>query len=262
MLGAKLDGQFPHATREIGDKWLEVKGFRDGAKVKNIDLHICKGEIVGLAGLVGAGKTELCRALFGASSSAAGELYLNGKRLRISSPHHAVNKGLALIPEERRREGVFVDESVAVNLSIVSLPRFTRLGAWISKLKEKRAAAEMIGSLGIKTPNDQTKVKNLSGGNQQKIAIGKWLLTDADVYIFDEPTKGVDVGAKRDIYELVSELAGRGKCILYASSEMSEMIGITDRIYVMYDGGIIQELQTDQTNEEEILLYSTGGLLT
>lgn len=262
MLGTKMDGQFPKKERIIGEKWLEAKGIHDNGKVKHVDLYIRKGEIVGLAGLVGAGKTELCRALFGASPTSSGDVYLEGRKLRIHSPHQAVRSGLALVPEERRREGVFVEESVSDNLTAAILSRFTKWGSWLSSAKEKAAAVEIISNLGIKTPNEQAKVKNLSGGNQQKVAIGKWLLVDADVYIFDEPTKGVDVGAKRDIYELIDELAGRGKCILYASSEMSEMIGITDRMYVMYDGGIIKELETRSTNEEEILLYSTGGLLT
>ncbi|MFX3635858.1 MAG: sugar ABC transporter ATP-binding protein [Candidatus Pristimantibacillus sp.] len=262
MLGAKLDGQFPIIERTIGEKWFEAKGINDSGKVKQVDLHIRKGEIVGLAGLVGAGKTELCRALFGASSSSSGDVYLQGRKLTIHSPHQAVREGLALVPEERRREGVFVEESVSVNLTASSLSQFTKWGSWLNASKEISKSGEIIANLGIKTPNAQAKVRNLSGGNQQKVAIGKWLLVDADVYLFDEPTKGVDVGAKRDIYDLVAELAGRGKCILYASSELSEIMGITDRMYVMYDGGVIKELETANTNEEEILLYSTGGLLT
>ncbi|NIK79638.1 simple sugar transport system ATP-binding protein [Paenibacillus castaneae] len=260
MLGAKLDGQFPCRKREIGEICFEARGIHDSGKVNDVDLHIRRGEIVGLAGLVGAGKTELCRALFGASRASTGDMYLNGRKLRIKSPHQAVRSGIALVPEERRREGIFVDEAVSVNLTAASLSRFAKWGSWLSSAAEKKAAVEMIANLGIKTPNEQAKVKNLSGGNQQKVAIGKWLLVDADVYIFDEPTKGVDVGAKRDIYDLVAELAARGKCILYASSEISEMTGITDRVYVMYDGRMIKELESDKTNEEEILLYSTGGL--
>ncbi|WP_138752886.1 sugar ABC transporter ATP-binding protein [Paenibacillus sinopodophylli] len=262
MLGAKMDGQFPHVQKEIGQKWFEAKGIRDGEKVNGVDLHVCKGEIIGLAGLVGAGKTELCRALFGAAPDVSGQLFMNEKELRIRSPHHAVRNGIALVPEERRREGVFVEESVSTNLTAAGLSRFTRWRTWLSKEKEQKAAAGIIQSLGVKTPNASAKVGNLSGGNQQKVAIGKWLLVDADVYLFDEPTKGVDVGAKRDIYELVAELARRGKCIIYASSEMSEIMGITDRIYVMYDGVVVKELHTSQTSEEEIMLHSTGGLLT
>jgi simple sugar transport system ATP-binding protein len=259
MLGAKLEGQFPTIMRTIGEVRFEAKGVRDGDKVKGVDLTIRAGEIVGVAGLVGAGKTELCRALFGASPTASGELSLGGRRLRVRSPHDAVRLGLALVPEERRREGVFVDESVAANLTAATLSRFTVGGPWIAAGKLRDAARGLIESLGVKTPNEAARVRNLSGGNQQKVAIGKWLLADAEVYIFDEPTKGVDVGAKRDIYDLIAELARRGKCVLYASSEMSEILGLTDRTYVMYDGAVAKQLETRSTNEEELLLYSTGG---
>ena len=261
MLGAKLAGQFPERKPKIGLHSFEARHIRDRDKLNDVTIHVHKGEIVGIGGLVGAGKTELCRALFGASPSATGEIYVGGRKLKLGSPYAAVQGGLALVPEERRREGIFVEESVVTNLTVAGLSKFTGFGSWLSRSKEKAAAAEMIRSLGVKTPNDQAKVRNLSGGNQQKIAIGKWLLVDADVYIFDEPTKGVDVGAKRDIYELVIALAERGKCILYASSEMSEMMGITDRIYVMYDGAVVKELHTASTSEEEMMLYSTGGVI-
>ncbi|WP_309122257.1 sugar ABC transporter ATP-binding protein [Paenibacillus sp.] len=260
MLGARLEGQFPTMQRSIGEVRFEAKGIRDGDKVRGVDLYIRAGEIVGVAGLVGAGKTELCRALFGASPTSSGDVTLGGRRLRIRSPYDAVRAGVALVPEERRREGVFVDESVAANLTAATLGRFTTAGPWIAAGKLRDAARGLVESLGIKTPNELARVKNLSGGNQQKVAIGKWLLADADVYLFDEPTKGVDVGAKRDIYELIAELGRRGKCVLYASSEMSEILGLTDRTYVMYDGAVAKELETRGTNEEELLLYSTGGL--
>lgn len=261
MLGTKLDGQFPERSGSIGEIAFEAKGMKDPGKIDDVTLNIRRGEIVGIGGLVGAGKTELCRALFGASESAAGERFVDGKLLDCRTPYHAVRSGIALVPEERRREGILVEESVAANLTAASLKQYTRFGLWISRRKEYAAAAERIAALGIKAPGPDTKVKHLSGGNQQKVAIGKWLLVDAEVYIFDEPTKGVDVGAKRDIYELVAELAARGKCVLYASSEFPELMGLTNRIYVMYDGKITKELLTEQTNEEEILLYSTGGLV-
>ncbi|MCU6712264.1 sugar ABC transporter ATP-binding protein [Paenibacillus sp. J5C_2022] len=259
MLGAKLEGQFPERKPCIGEKAFEAKEMQDGSKVLDVSLSIRKGEIVGLAGLVGAGKTELCRVLFGAAPGATGELLLHGRKLKLGSPHDAVRDGIALVPEERRREGVLVDESVTANLTVASLSKYAGLLSWVSKRKERAAGGEMIAKLGVKTPHGETKVRNLSGGNQQKIAIGKWLLADAEVYIFDEPTKGVDVGAKRDIYELIAELAARGKCVLYASSEIPEIMGITDRVYVMYDGRVMAELTTNDTSEEEIMLYSTGG---
>ncbi|TDL86549.1 sugar ABC transporter ATP-binding protein [Vibrio vulnificus] len=259
MLGKTMDEQFPEVNASIGDVILEVNGLSDAEKVKNVSLNIKAGEIIGLAGLVGAGKTELCKTLFGHTSITAGEVILNGQKLSLKSPHEAVKSGLALVPEERRKEGVLVQESVAANLTAASLGKFSKTFSFVNRKAEKERAKEMIASLGIKTPSGEVKVENLSGGNQQKVAIGKWLMADADVYIFDEPTKGVDVGAKKDIFELIAKLARNGKAIIYASSELSEIIGITNRTYVLYDGSTVIELETSKTNEEELLFYSTGG---
>jgi len=259
MLGSQLGGQFPERVSKLGETAFEVENVADDDKVHGVSLVVRKGEIVGLAGLVGAGKTEICRILFGAAPKKRGVIKVNGKVLSTQSPYEAVKLGMAMIPEERRREGIFVEENVAVNLTISHLKPHTSMNNWLSKAKEKVAAYKMIEKLAIKTPNESALVGNLSGGNQQKIAIGKWLLADADVYIFDEPTKGVDVGAKRDIYYLIAELAAQGKSIIFASSEMNEMIGITDRMYVMYDGEVAKELNTADTSEEEIMFYSTGG---
>ncbi|CAM4040332.1 sugar ABC transporter ATP-binding protein [Mesobacillus thioparans] len=260
MLGRRMEDQFPARSNTFGDNTLlEVAGLSDGDKVKNTSFHVKAGEIVGIAGLVGAGKTELCKALFGASPTVSGTASLNGKKLKLTSPHAAVKNGLALVPEERRKEGVLVAESVSSNLTAVSLKKFSRLFGFIDRRSEKNIAQEYIKALGIKTPSESAKVENLSGGNQQKVAIGRWLLADADVYIFDEPTKGVDVGAKRDIFELIAKLAAQGKGIIYASSELSEIVGITDRVYVLYDGEPVKELATAETTEEELLFYSTGG---
>ncbi|MGY3316612.1 simple sugar transport system ATP-binding protein [Peribacillus simplex] len=259
MLGKTMDEQFPEVNSSIGDVILEVKGLSDTEKVKNVSLHIKAGEIIGLAGLVGSGKTELCKSLFGHTSITAGEIILNGRKLSLKSPHQAVKSGLALIPEERRKEGVLVQESVSANLTAASIGQFCKTFSFVDRKAEMEKAKEMIASLGIKTPSGEVKVENLSGGNQQKVAIGKWLIAAADVYIFDEPTKGVDVGAKKDIFEMIAKLARDGKAIIYASSELSEIIGITNRTYVLYDGSTVIELETSKTNEEELLFYSTGG---
>lgn len=259
MLGEKLEEQFPKYHVEIGDTVLKVQGLHDIGLVKNFSMHVKEGEIVGIAGLVGAGKTEICKAIFGASKILKGEISLRGNVVNIKDPNDAVRKGIALVPEERRKEGILVQESVATNLTSASLKKFSKLLSFVDTRKEKNISETMIHDLGIKTPSAETKVQNLSGGNQQKVAIGKWLIADADVYIFDEPTKGVDVGAKKDIFELISGLAKRGKAIIYASCELGEILGVTDRVYVVYDGEVAKELETKTTNEEELLFYSTGG---
>jgi simple sugar transport system ATP-binding protein len=260
MLGQKLGEQFPEKSMTIGNTVLEVKGLTDREKIKDFSMKVRAGEIVGIAGLVGAGKTEFCKALFGAEGKLiAGEVNVNGKKVSVKNPYEAVKNGLALVPEERRKEGILVYESVESNLSVVNLGRFSKELSFLDRKKEKLVAKAMINRLGIKTPSEETKVQNLSGGNQQKVAIGKWLVAEADVYIFDEPTKGVDVGAKKDIFNLIAELASRGKAIIYASSELSEIMGITNRVYVLYDGKSVKELETNSTNEEELLFYSTGG---
>ena len=259
MLGEKLEEQFPKYHVEIGKTVLSVEGLHDIGLVKNFSMHVNEGEIVGIAGLVGAGKTEICKALFGASKVTKGVINIKGKNVKIKDPSDAVRKGIALVPEERRKEGILVQESVSTNLTSASLGKFSKFLSFVDTRGERKISIEMIKDLGIKTPSEEAKVQNLSGGNQQKVAIGKWLISDAEVYIFDEPTKGVDVGAKKDIFELISGLAKRGKSVIYASCELSEILGITDRVYVVYDGEVAKELETKTTNEEELLFYSTGG---
>ena len=258
MLGRSFEENYPKYPVEIGDVSFEVKDLSDNIMLKNISLHVKKGEIIGLAGLVGAGKTELCKAIFGANPIKSGELMLNGNKITVNSPHEAVKHGLAFVPEERRKEGVLVEEPVYSNLTLPSLESFARK-SFMNFMKEFRVSKEIIHDLNIKTPSEFQKVAYLSGGNQQKIVVGKWLIADADIYIFDEPTKGVDVGAKKDIFELIGKLAKREKSIIYASCELPEILGITDRVYVMYNGGIVKELATNATTEDEILFYSAGG---
>ena len=259
MLGETLEEQFPKFHGKVGDLVLKVDQLQDTGMVKNFSMQVRAGEIVGLAGLVGAGKTEICKALFGATKVVAGTMTVNGNVITVKDPHHAVKQGFALVPEERRKEGILVEESVTTNITSANLKKFTKALSFISKKEEKQTSKEIINDLGIKTPTDATLVGNLSGGNQQKVAIGKWLVTDAEIYIFDEPTKGVDVGAKKDIFELIAKLASLGKSVIYASCEFSEILGITDRVYVIYDGKVVKEVETKQTDEEELLFYSAGG---
>lgn len=260
MLGREFNEERLKQEVPIGNPIFEVKELweKDGA-VKGASMHVKAGEIVGIAGLVGAGKTELVKTIFGAMPVGSGEITIRNKKVKINSVHKAVAQGLALVPEERRKEGVLVEEPVYSNLSAANLSNFTGMFSYLKPWKEREVARKMIKDLGIKTPSENQKVALLSGGNQQKVAVGKWLLSDSHLYMFDEPTKGVDVGAKEDIFDLIGDLAKKGKGIIYASCELAEILAITDRIYVMYDGTIVKELITSETTEEEILYYSTGG---
>lgn len=260
MLGRQFNEQHCKKKVEIGEVLLEVNQLSEKRGcVKEIDMYVKKGEIVGISGLVGAGKTELCKTLFGAFPISSGEIKLKGNQLKIKNPNQAVKQGIALVPEERRKEGILVEEPVYINISSTSLKKYCSKFSFIYRKLEKKVARNMIDELGIKTPSEYQQVKLLSGGNQQKVAVGKWIVSDAEIYIFDEPTKGVDVGAKQDIFELIGRLAQMGKGIIYASCEFNEILGIADRTYVMYDGKIVKELCVPETNEEELLYYSTGG---
>ena len=259
MLGRSFEENFPKEVVPIGEKVFEVSHLSgaDG-KVNDVSFYVRKGEIVGIAGLVGAGKSELCKTIFGAYEKTGGTITLNGKELKIKIPTDALKQGIALVPEERRKEGVLVGETVTFNLSAAALDKFCA-GAFVIKSKTEDNARKYVDSLGIKTPSINQKVANLSGGNQQKVAVGKWMAADCDVYIFDEPTKGVDVGAKQDIFRLINDITRQGNSVIYASCENSELLSITDRIYVLFDGHVMAELETARTGEDEIMHYSVGS---
>ena len=258
MLGRSFDESFPKEVCDIGDVSFVVDHLTEAEdRVKDVSLYVRKGEIVGLAGLVGGGKTELCKTLFGDYRKAAGTISLDGKELKMNSPADAVKQGLSLVPEERRKEGVLVSETVDFNLAAACLDKFCHL-SFVNGLATAKNAQKYVQELGIKTPSIKQHVAFLSGGNQQKVVVGKWLAADASVYIFDEPTKGVDVGAKQEIFRLINEIAKSGKCVIYATCENSELLSITDRMYVMFDGRIMAELETAKTSEDEIMHYATG----
>lgn len=259
MLGRKYDDVYVKRPCEIGEPLLEIEHMteKDG-RVKDINFYVRKGEIVGVAGLVGAGKTELCKTLFGCFPH-SGTVKLNGQELHIKNPEQAVKNGLALVPEERRKEGVLVTDPVYSNISVAAMKKYTNFLSIVNRKKEKADACQMIQDLGIKTPSENQTVALLSGGNQQKVVVGKWLNSEADLYIYDEPTKGIDVGAKQDMYELIERLAAEGKGAIYATSEFQEILSICDRVYVMYDGAIVKELNIADASEKELLYYSTGG---
>ncbi len=260
MLGREFGEAYPKQHADVGEKLLEVKELTTAeGEVRDINMYVRAGEIVGVAGLVGAGKSELCKTLFGEYKIRKGNICIKGADIQYRNPGQAVKKGLALVPEERRKEGILIQEAVYSNLSVAKLSRCCNKLGFLQTKKEHELAKEIIKDLGIKCPNENVKVKYLSGGNQQKVAIGKWLVAEAEVYIFDEPTKGVDVGAKQDIFRLIGQLAKQGKGIIYATCETGEILGISDRIYVMYDHTIVGELETQKTDEKQVLYLSTGG---
>lgn len=213
--------------------------------------------MVGLAGLVGAGRTEVLLALFGVQPAVGGTLKIGGQPLRAQTPAQAIAAGLALVPEDRKREGLVLGMPVRENLSLASLRQDQRRG-FRDTAREETLSAEMIQSLRIKTPNDRQVVQFLSGGNQQKVVIGKWLALKPKVLLLDEPTRGIDIGAKQEIYRLMEELADQGVAIVFASSEMEEILGMSDRVLVMHEGRITGELSRHQLSEEAILHLATG----
>ncbi len=260
MLGRSFEENFPKRKVAIGEILVEAEHLADEeGKVRDVSFTVRSGEIVGVCGLVGAGKTELCKLFFGANKMRSGSLRCRGKSIKVRSPTQAVRQKIALVPEERRKEGVLVSEPVYFNLSAACLDKFTNKFAFVQRRKELENAKKLVADLGVKTPSVFQRVRYLSGGNQQKVAVGKWLTSDSDFYMLDEPTKGVDVGAKRDIFQLIQKLAADGKAVLYASSEINEILAITDRVYVMYNGRFAAELVTENTSEEEILYYAAGG---
>ncbi|NBC72311.1 ATP-binding cassette domain-containing protein [Paenibacillus sacheonensis] len=258
MLGKSFEEEYPKLPAVIGGPLLETKGLAAGRRVRGVDLTVSSGEIVAVVGLVGAGKTELSRLLFGADVAESGTMTLGSKNILPRSPAEAVEAGIVLVPEERRKEGILVRESVLHNLSLPILKSLSRLGI-ISGPKEKRHAADTIARLGIKTHRAETATAFLSGGNQQKVAIGKWTSTDAKIFVFDEPTKGVDIGAKRDIFRIIGELAQQGKGILYLTCEFAEALGLADRILVLCDGEIVRSFDRGEATQEDLLYYASAG---
>ncbi|MBM6606178.1 sugar ABC transporter ATP-binding protein [Enterobacteriaceae bacterium RIT814] len=259
MLGHELSDIYPPARPRVSDETLlRIEGLHDDALLKDISLHLRKGEILGIAGLAGAGKTELCKALFGATKSRVDRGELNNRAWRPRDPADSVLRGLALVPEERRKEGIFIDEPVSMNLAVSADNTFSRWSLFGHR-RAWRWAEEVIARVGVRARGPGQVLRRLSGGNQQKVAIGKWLSGNAQVLIFDEPTKGVDVKAKTDLFQLIDGLAREGKGVIYASGEFAELVGLCDRICVLWDGRIVAEIAGAEAREETLLYYSTGG---
>jgi rhamnose transport system ATP-binding protein len=258
MVGRDLDAVFPKRALEIGDVVLAARGLCCGPSgVRDVDLEVRAGEILGLAGLVGSGRTELARTLFGLTPADGGELRIRGQVRTIRSPAEAIRAGLAYVPEDRRRHGVILEMSVAANATLAIL-RALRAGPFLDAAREREIATTFVARFAIKAPSLDTPVAHLSGGNQQKVALARWLATRPSVLILDEPTQGVDVGAKAEIHRLIVDLAAEGLAIVMISSEMPEILGMSDRIAVMRAGTVVATLERAAASQERLLALALG----
>ena len=261
MVGRELTDIYPKDPVEIGDVILEVKNLSRGKKVRDASFSLRKGEVLGIAGLVGAGRSELVETIFGLYPKTGGQIFLHGKEVHIKSAADAIKNKMALITEDRKQTGLNLIVSVKENIASVSIGKLSNHGI-VNEKKINEVSEKYIKELKIKTPDGNAIVGNLSGGNQQKVVLAKWLLDEPDIIIFDEPTRGIDIGAKRDIYLLINNLAKEGKAVIVISSEMAEVMGICDRILVMAEGRINGEVQREEFSQEVIMGYAsniTGG---
>lgn len=259
MVGRELTNIYPPLDNEPGDVLLEVNNFtsiHDGS-FKNCSFKLRKGEILGFGGLVGAQRTELMEAIFGIRHTVSGEVKLNGKTLDIKRPQDAINNGIGMITEDRRGSGILGCLSIADNVSIASLNQYLEAGIKLNKKKIEELVQDNVSKLSIKTPSSKTLIQSLSGGNQQKVIISRWLANNPDVLIMDEPTRGIDVGAKYEIYQIMIDLAKQGKGIIMISSEMPELLGVSNRVMVMCNGKITGEVSGNEMTQENVMHYAT-----
>lgn len=253
MVGREISAVFPKTEVPIGETKFEIRGLSSrSARIQNVNLTVRAGEIVGVAGLVGAGRTELAKTIFGLEKVDAGGIFVDGKEVTIGHPIEAIDKGIAYLPEDRRRHGVILDFPISQNITLASLKILSGFRG-MNFAREREIAAEYTRRLGVKTPSIHDSVSTLSGGNQQKVALSRWLVTKPSVLILDEPTQGIDVGAKAEIHLLMTELASQGVAILMISSELPEILGMSDRVAVMNGGTIVEVLDRKDATQDRIL---------
>jgi ribose transport system ATP-binding protein len=257
MVGREIKEKFPKVSCKKGKKIFEVKDLNAGRMVRDINLELYEGEIVGVAGLMGSGRTETTRAIFGADPKQSGELILNDKTIHIRRPFDAIKNGVVLAPEDRKKDGLCTKLSVRENIALPSLDVLSGILGYVNRKKEKAMVDKMVSDLRIKLPNTEVNAASLSGGNQQKVVVSKWLARDSKVVIFDEPTRGIDVAAKVEIYNLMNNLKKQGIGVLFISSEMPEIMGISDRIIVMCDGRVTGEFMADSVTQNQIMECAT-----
>lgn len=260
MVGRELKNIFPKEPAEINEIMMEVKGLTKKGKFKNVNFQVRRGEILGIAGLMGAGRTELVETIFGIRRADEGEIIVKGKSLRIGKPQKAINHGIALVSEDRKLFGLNLKTSVKNNISLVNLNEYCYLNQLIKLREERRVVDQQIKILGIKTPTRNQIVNSLSGGNQQKVVLAKWILANPEILILDEPTRGIDVGAKAEIHKLMSLLVKEGKAIVMISSEMPEILGMSDRVLVLHEGRVTGEFVREELEQEKIMACATGHM--
>jgi len=259
MVGRTLDQQYPKVTASFGGEALRVEHLSRKGIFKNVSFSAYTGEILGIAGLVGAGRTEIFRTIFGADPKDEGEIYVFGKKCDINSPSDAMNEGIALLTEDRKGQGLFLDNNIVNNITVCSLRRFK--GSLLLNTKDLiETSRKLCHRLNVKTPSLQKIARELSGGNQQKVVIAKWLCYNAKIFIFDEPTRGIDVGTKVEVYNIINQLISQGACVIMVSSELPEILGMSDRIIVVHEGRITGEFTRDNADQEAIMKAATGGV--
>ncbi|WP_047152677.1 sugar ABC transporter ATP-binding protein [Aneurinibacillus tyrosinisolvens] len=258
MVGRDLDEKYPKELFTRGQEGLRVENLRLKGSSKEISFTAYQGEILGFSGLVGAGRTEVARGIFGVDPIESGRIFVFGQEVRIKSPKDAIKAGLAFITEDRKSEGLVLDQNLEFNMSLASLAQFTK-GLFIQPNEMKKKATDYINELQVRPGNIQKHARKLSGGNQQKVVIAKWLATNAKIFIFDEPTRGIDVGAKVEVYRLINSLVQNGAVVIIISSELPEILGICDRVLVMNEGEISANLKREEADQEKIMVAATGG---
>lgn len=258
MVGRKIENYYMHTPCFQSEKLFEANNFCTFSKLKDVSMYVRKNEILGIAGIVGAGRTELVRAIFGIDELTNGEMFFDGKPLKIRGVEDAIHAGIALVPENRKEEGLILFQSIGFNATICVLNEFIKKGRTDYK-KEKGIVDKYAKKMKLKAASYLQPVLSLSGGNQQKVVLGKWLATKPKMLILDEPTRGIDVGAKAEIYEMLDQLVHEGISVVIVSSDMEEIINLSDRTYVMYDGRIMADLSGDDITQEKIMYYATGG---
>jgi ribose transport system ATP-binding protein len=257
MVGRRLTEQYPKAAEPAPDEALRVEGLTKRGICNDVSFSVKRGEILGFAGLVGAGRTEIMQLIYGHRRKDAGRIFVNGKEVRIRNTRDAVKNGIALIPEDRKKQGLILELSVRDNSAITIFDLHTR-GGFIQWREIGKLVRQMVSSLGIRTPSLAQTVRNLSGGNQQKVVLSKWFVRRCEVYIFDEPTRGIDVGAKVEIYKLMESLAASGAGVIMVSSELLEVMNVPHRIAVVYNGRIVKEFNKGQATQEQVMSYALG----